>query len=797
MTDYFNLYGPPGSGKTRRLIQIAQAAIRKYGTDRVAFCTFTKTAADEARERAATALGITGSDKAIRTRLPYFGTIHSLAYRLCGVSQDQMLTTKKVVAFCEDQHIAKPKGKGDDYEPDTPYYELPTNPEQIDLVRLLLSTAAHRMIDLESAIRYLPQEDVSKHGPARLLWLAQQLRDWKRDQNIYDFDDLLHLGRHERLPVTVLICDEAQDNSPLLWDVLDRWAAQSVEKMIVGGDFYQCQPGDTLVRTSTGYVPMRDLNPTKHRLLSYEKLHRDVYGHKTGGYSFELSHRFYTGLMFTVHAGKRKSRCTPNHKWPFKWTSKATDLNVVYLMRQGDRWRVGWCQLFRKDGLFHLGFRARGEKADGAWILKVFTNKTDASLYESLVSIKYGITTLPFEPVFGATYLTKDALDKFYGLLDPKQQVTAAAHCLAVHDRYIDYPLYDPKLPYARLGKTTQGIVYACNLMPELMAVPQVTDDEKTATWESVRITSEWVDSELVYSINVEPYHTYLADGLVTHNSIFAFMGADPDLFLKRPGPWQTIGDSYRFGPKTATYCRDILIDGFGDDAGQKVDTWQGVGGQPQDGTFLKLARTNKLLDHFKRLLREDGEPYRQFRGRAPLQTKAAEAYTTLWYLLNRRDVALSDVLNVSKQLPKNYLERGVPAALERSAKGAPGMLVYASDAERVLGGMDLRRVQTVLPYADYFDAVLRRYGLRGLVQEPRTIVSTVHGAKGREADRVEAARSWAILPGRALSDSTASRAECCVAYVMCSRHRIELRIIDIPGDRGIPYPLPGSLVVE
>src|SRR5690606_38821918 len=68
---------------------------------------------------------------------------------------------------------------------------------------------------------------------------------------------------------------------------------------------------------------------------------------------------------------------------------------ATYLMRQGDRWRVGTVQLFgkpQKGSEWRFSMRCHGEKADAGWILSVHDSDMDARIHENIVSANYGIT---------------------------------------------------------------------------------------------------------------------------------------------------------------------------------------------------------------------------------------------------------------------------------------------------------------------------------------------------------------------------------------------------------------------
>ena len=237
-----NLYGPPGSGKSRQLTKLFISSSQQAGPQAVAAVTFTRTAAEELRQRVGAALGLQPNPRRLRAQIPWVGTIHSLCYKLLGLNQERVVSTKKLrdwasnVGFTMQKYQDEPLWND---EIDTAYpSESVQRGAEVDLMRLALGMSRHRMIPLEEVWELLPGELTETIGFGTIERMIREYTTWKQDESLYDFEDMLEQGREMPLPVKVLLCDEVQDNSPLLWSVIDRWK-EHTQLAVMAGDPYQ------------------------------------------------------------------------------------------------------------------------------------------------------------------------------------------------------------------------------------------------------------------------------------------------------------------------------------------------------------------------------------------------------------------------------------------------------------------------------------------------------------------------------------------------------------------------------
>jgi len=385
----------------------------------------------------------------------------------------------------------------------------------------------------------------------------QSIEMCKREVAQIDFDDmilaplLLASNEDQFRQFDWVMIDELQDQNHIRRVLAARLLRYGGRFCGVGDD-RQCQPRGTMV-TLEGKktIPIEDVK-VGDRLISFDQNGHQFCGTTTQGRKvLETAHRFYEGRLILIDTENGcTTQVTPNHKFFCKWSTRGTGCNVTYLMRKGPHFRLGWCQLFQAGGIFHLGMRARLEDADDAWIVAVHETKEEASMYESILSTKYQIPLPQFKEHANAGHYTQAFLDRFWCSIGKDVDLLCnATRLLKAHGRMIEYPFYS-KSTYRRHGRTTCFTTQACNMISGMMSVP-VFEGTKKQVWSEITLVDVPYSGE-VYSLDVETHHNYIADGIVTKNSIYRFAGADSDS-MERTKKHMNIPDEHVF-PLNVTY---------------------------------------------------------------------------------------------------------------------------------------------------------------------------------------------------------------------------------------------------
>src|ERR1039458_4309171 len=190
-------------------------------------------------------------------------------------------------------------------------------------------------------------------------------------------------------------------------------------------------------------------------------------------------------------------------------------------MLKGEQGRIGIAKAYYDCG-FGPAARARSEKADSVWILSAHATKAESWLAEQVAAAKFGLPQIIFELTGQKTNISQEAITAALQAIGPN--LDRVDKCLAWHGRDLAHPMWI-KGEYNYVAARRPFVTAAQNLLPGVMSVLVYADD-KTGSWEPLDV-KRFSDNCEVYSLEVDTHELYVADGLLTHNSIYGFRGAD------------------------------------------------------------------------------------------------------------------------------------------------------------------------------------------------------------------------------------------------------------------------------
>lgn len=284
-------------------------------------------------------------------------------------------------------------------------------------------------------------------------------------------------------------------------------------------------------------APIEDIQ-AGDKVVSWDGRDRRGTIHRAGSPVAKVGVREFDGdlIKITVPEKGLSSRYTPDHKTIARLDGSLEEGNfVVYLMRRGDQFRVGITR-YRRVKESRRGqdlgpmYRLKEEMGDSLWILSAHKTRDDAREQEAWVSHAYGIPTWTFTKPGDRAGGRKEFYARLWVRVGPN--LDRAAGCLEAFRRDVRFPLLTRGMRWMVKPK----VVRACNLMsgmlvcaPDESAVGRTYHG--TGAWSPIVVEREPYSGP-VYSMDVERDHTYVADGIVTHNCIHTKSTlADPDRF--------------------------------------------------------------------------------------------------------------------------------------------------------------------------------------------------------------------------------------------------------------------------
>ncbi|HWD25391.1 MAG TPA: UvrD-helicase domain-containing protein, partial [Acidimicrobiales bacterium] len=378
-----------GSGKTRVLThRIAYLVASDFARpNEILAITFTNKAAQEMRERVELLVGR-------RTRAMWVMTFHAACARMLRANADRLGYTRQFTIY--DQADARRLVK-------RCLDELGIDPKRFTpgAIHTQISDAKNRLRDADAYGKMV--------GSYFEQTVADVFRLYERElhrMNAMDFDDLLVQAVNvlelfpevrERYTTTFrdVLVDEYQDTNHAQYRWLQLLAGEHRNLAVVGDDA-QCLLEGTRVTMADGTErPIEDVGPGDAVLSGYGS--GDFRPAKV--LAVHRSRRS-EGVAITTASGRRVVS-TPEHvHFAGYMVGRAPQLYVTYLMWRKDRgFRVGTTRTYTNGqvrAIMALAVRTTGERADATWVVSTHQSEAEARYNETLLSIRYGLPTLPF-----------------------------------------------------------------------------------------------------------------------------------------------------------------------------------------------------------------------------------------------------------------------------------------------------------------------------------------------------------------------------------------------------------------
>ncbi len=395
-----------GSGKTRVLTHRITYLISELGVKpwNILAITFTNKAAREMKTRVSHLLGTAGEDM-------WISTFHSACVRILRRDIDKLGYDKNFVIFdsSDQQVVIKECLK-----------ELNLNDKNFPPKSVLseISKAKDEMID-SAAYSNMYASDFRLGKIAKIYELYQKKI---KLNNALDFDDIIFKAVNLLLEhpdvldyyqsrFKYLLVDEYQDTNSAQFTLISLLSARYGNICVVGDDD-QCLIQGTQVHTPEGIVPIQEISEGQNVLCA------SGFGEVMAGTVNKKITKDYKGTIIRIRTRTGKEiKATPNHIG-FAKINYQSGVYYVYLMyKRGIGYRIGQTQGVRsRKGEFTNGLfvRLNQEHGDKMWILRVCFDKEDATYYEQLYSIKYGIPTTVFHGLGRRILLSKGYIEKIF-----------------------------------------------------------------------------------------------------------------------------------------------------------------------------------------------------------------------------------------------------------------------------------------------------------------------------------------------------------------------------------------------
>ena len=545
-----------GSGKTRVLTHRIANLINDRGVSpfRILAITFTNKAADEMRQRVEALVGPVA-------RKMWVSTFHSACVRILRRDAGRLGYPSNFSIY--DQA---------DAERLTGYVIRDLHLD----AKKFTARGVHAVISAAKNDLVLADDYAAKASSIFERKIADIYREYQarlEKAGAMDFDDLLTVTvrlfrtcpdvlEHYQERFEHILVDEYQDTNRAQNEIVLLLAGRH-RNITVVGDSDQCLPPETLVATPAGPVPIASVREGDAVLGT------DGRSQPVAARVVAVKEGWYDGPVVVVRAGGRTLRATPHHLVPTQPTLDAGQF-VVHLMWRADRgYRIGRCGT-------DVAGPMNEEHGDKLWLLRVAATLEEAAYWEAYYAASYGLPTACFHGVGRDLAMGDEWLARLFLDVDTSVGAKRLMDDVLLHADFPHFARNDATVTmFARsagpgpVGHRIESSAAAGTRFetsrksyPEALAAAKafaaaggVDVRRRMAIGAAVYdvlpvshlrlgmtvlardgdalidvmvedVTVEPYDGP-VYDLEVEVNHSYVAGGLLVHNSIYKWRGAD------------------------------------------------------------------------------------------------------------------------------------------------------------------------------------------------------------------------------------------------------------------------------
>ena len=221
----YKVVGPPGTGKTRRLLNEVQRYVDKgVSLKKIGYFAFTRKAAGEARDRF-----LKVKTELTKKDIKYFQTLHSLAFNTLGLKEENVMQDLNYKVIGETCGI---QIKYASYETNNWNGIFSSDSEYLSLINLARVKQISVMDQLDL------NEHLSKIERDKLDAIEKEIKSYKDVYGLIDFTDMIQkfLDKNVTPDFDVIFVDEAQDLSLIQWAMINKIEKDTNCDVWVAGD---------------------------------------------------------------------------------------------------------------------------------------------------------------------------------------------------------------------------------------------------------------------------------------------------------------------------------------------------------------------------------------------------------------------------------------------------------------------------------------------------------------------------------------------------------------------------------